>query len=392
MTQNFPANSNVSYLACNSQDDPNVINPNFNPADFVITVPNSSRLQEVVRISITSCSVPRMFENVDQINNMLFFWQRQVIELDYSSVMGPGWVLRTVNPIWIPVNSIILPRGIQNMDALLATLNAISPYTWSYTPAGPPLDMAGGSVQIVTHSPFTTYVFGPFYDPGWVPPTGPPVYANMTMVTSFTNYADTPLSTRFPGLGAMGLLGLRPFAEDAKVTEQINSQLFNSLDSSTFGSVNGLFTPGDIQIPLFPAGEPYPNPIYKAARLPLFDQLATYSTWSTASYTTPRLIAPDLSGPSTVYVTITDLGDGTTTYARTGTNYDVITAVNLSQTPWGENAFKEVKDGEFEGIGLRNPRNITMLRVRILGAQFQALKLPPNFEVDLRCQLVFITR
>lgn len=395
MGEKYPANTNASYLTINSQDDVNAIAPNFNPADFSIQVPNSTRLQEVIRLCITHASVPRMFENVTLGNNTLFFWQRQVIEIPFPE-LGPGWVLRTVNPEWVPVNSVQIRRGIQNLDAILTVLNANTPYIWSYIPPGPPLSYtAGGSVQIVTQPPFTTYVFGPFYDPGWTPPTGPPVYANMTIVTSYTAYTpDLEIGTRSPffnGLGAMGILGLRAYQEDVKTTAHINQQVFDSLNSSTFGAVNGVLAPGDVQLAQYPSGM-YPSPIYRAARLPLYDQLATYATWSTAAYTTPELLSPDLSGPSIIYVSISDLGDGTTTYTHTGTNYDIITTVNISDTPWGENGFKEVHDGEFEGIGLRQPRNITSLRVRLLGSQMQQLYLPANFKVNLRAQVLFVAR
>lgn len=372
----FPANSSASYLACSSKDDIESNQPGFNPCDFNIVVPNSIKLQDVVRVSVTSVEIPRLFFNVTPFNNKLFFFQRLVHDVPAD----PGFVFRTVNPNWVLTDSITLTPGIvSNIQSVLDEINAHRNATlggvyeiWSYDTTIDP-----NSVRIDRNNThWAPIVFGRVPD---VPPPQP--FAVMTWVT-----ASIPAGglTGKEGSGSFDLLGLRDTSVDLQSYFTQQAQLFDPNDPNSFGSFNGL------QVPPLP---PYDSNLQGLLKLPLFEaDVFDYNIWATTDYATPPLLPPNFAGPNSVYVTMSDLGDLSTVYAKTGTNYDVITTVSLSGVDPGQSAFKEIKDGEYEAIGLKQSRNITGFKIRVLDNRFQQCFLPANFPVSLRVQLVYISR
>lgn len=348
----LPSHSSASYLNFCSQDDPNSAAPDFNPAQFNIVVPNSVKLQDVIRVCHNSVSIPRMFQTITQYNNVLQWWQRQVIEIPVPTAPQPNTWLRTVSQTWTLMKQLIITPGIYNRDQVLALIQGTAgvneQWTWNDTTL---------SIQIVETPTGSPVVWGYFIDPSHVTP--PVSYANMILLTD----GD---STSFDTLGLEASAGL--------LSRKYASAPFDPLNPATFATTLGSNLQG-------------------ATTLPLFDEEAfNYITWATQMYTTPPMSPPNFSGPLTIQVGLSDLGDGSTIYAATGTSYDVITSVSLSHTNWGDSAVKEVKDGEFEAIGLKHPRNITGFSVKLMDEQFRPVVLPRNYLVAMRLAFVYVVR
>jgi hypothetical protein len=350
----LPTHSQASYLSFSSKDDPNTAQPDFNPAAFSVVVPNSIKLQDVVRICHRSVSIPRMFQTISKYNNVLQWWQRQMIEIPVPDAPQPNTWLRTVSQTWTLIKQLVIPPGIYNRDQILALINDPGP-------AGPNELWAWSDPKLsleITETPTQPAIqFGYFIDPAHVPP--PLIYANMTLLTDGDSESfDT--------------LGLESRA--SFISQKYAYQAFNPLDPLTFATIQGSNLQGKSVLPLF--------------NLEAFN----YMTWATSVYTTPQLSPPNFSGPNTVHVVLQDLGDGSTVYGFSGTLYDELTAVNLTNTFWGDAAIKEVKDGQFEAIGLKQPRNITGLRVQILDEQYRTIVLPRNYVVSIVLALVHVVR
>lgn len=344
----LPANSSASYLAFSSRDDATQADSKFNPADFTIVVPNSIKCQNVIRVCVTAISIPRMFQTINEFNNTLIWWQRQVIEIPAPPVTD-RW-LRTVSLDWTPRAILTIPPGILNMTQILTYINANNGLplneTWTY-------DVDNRTVKIHVVPPGVVLPFGYFIDHAHVPPAVS--YANMAYLTDGkSEFFDT--------------MGLQKAADIA--SEAFENYALDLLDPNTFGSVGN-------------------SNLARATSLPMFDlSLFNYASWATIDYDTPTMNPPDISGPQLIHVCVSDLADGNTTYAATGSTYDVLTSVFMGDAPWGENSTKEVKDGEYEAIGVKSPRNITQLRIRLLDDKFRPTVLPRNYIVPLRMQLV----
>lgn len=372
----FPANSSASYLACSSKDDVAAIQPGFNPADFSIVVPNSIKLQDVVRVCATCVSVPRMFTNINEGFNNLYWYQRAIQDLPTAD---PTMVFRTVNPDWVITDSLTFTPGLYgDIETLIDEINThraatLGPdvETWSINMSADPVCVLI-SVAVTEVVPITW---------GLVPNAPPPSpYANMTYLTCTMNNATGPDRSDSTLFDFFGLDNPSP---DIQTYQNAAGQIFDPTNPNTFGSFNGLMAGGTL----------YTRNFANMAIFPLFDSFAfDYYTWSHFPYVTPQLTPPNTWGPQMVYITVSDIGDLNTVYGKTGTNYDVIAAVNLSNVAYGAYAFKEIKDGEYEAIGLKQPRNITGLRIRILDEQFRQTFLLPNFAAALRLQLVYISR
>ena len=125
------AGTQASYLSISSRADPAFQNATFNSASFDVVIPNSTKLNNVSRICLSSVTIPRMFPNIDESNNRLVWWKREVIEIPTAV---PDYWLRTVSPMWTAVNQLTLPVGIFNIQQLLPLINAACPAdeVWSY--------------------------------------------------------------------------------------------------------------------------------------------------------------------------------------------------------------------------------------------------------------------
>lgn len=353
-----PPKTAASYLNICSRDDPNSASSQFNPANFQVVVPNSIRLQDVMRICSNFISVPRMFPNITQYNNTLFWYQRQVLELPVAG--QPNYWLRTVANNWTVTASITIPVGIYNMTALLALINAAVPRdtitnlpleVWTY-------DNVNNTVVITTTpNSLGPIAFGVFFDNAHVTP--PVSYANMTYLTDGeSEFFDT--------------LGIQK-AADFNSTQFLDDVAFDPSNPNSFDSTLGSNLQG-------------------ITALPLFNRLLIYSQWATNVYVTPFFNPPNLSGPTTVHVGLQDLGDGATVSSQSGTTFDILTTINMDNVGLGVQVSKEVHDADADAIGFKAPRNITGFRVRLLDEQFRVLSLPRNYSVNIRAQCLYVVR
>lgn len=359
----FPPNAAASYLAVSSRDDPQSIQPEFNSADFRVVVPNSIKLQEIVRMCSNYASVPRMFNNLADVGQLVF-WNRFVVEIPAPN--QPGFYLRTVGP-WIPTSRMAFPPGIWNIGKVLGTIIPIrSPEgeDWAF-------DTNENKVGVKKTNllPTGPIAWGVFPNP---PPGGLPEQLPMTLVTEFIPGAQSPRYEFFRMLG----LG-QPRDVDTSTANKVHTNLF---DPNTFGAI----------------GDDVNLSSDTVQKFMLFDQTAwNYDLWIQTLPYSYTYIAPNttnFAGPTNIQIAISDLGDGSTVYAGSGTNYDILTTIGMGGVQWGENAVKTVKDGEFDAIGLKYPRNITQFRVSLLDQQFKQLYLPPNYPVCLRMQMVYVAR
>lgn len=341
-----PHGIRTTYLNISSEMDLQWETAVHNPADFTLALPNSTRTNRILKIVPHTTVIPRMFPNVYAPDNVMVWYQRQVVELPTTD---PNFWFRTVDEKWTPTKNLIIPPGILNVDQLLAIINAVSGPTevWTYD----------GSLNtfIVTVTPAgPAIVFGIFADGAHVPP--PVTYANMT-------YIVEPLGTHL-----FNDLGFEKVASETMLLPL--SPTFDPTNPNTFDNVlNSNLSMRNV--------------------FPLFNRLLhSYANWAVLPYISPRNNAPNLAGPVVVHVTVTDLGDSSTVDAETGLVQDIITTVNLASVGFG--AYKErlVNDADAEGIEYAQARNVANFRVRITDSKNRQLTLPRNFPVFLRLQMV----
>lgn len=342
-----PHGIRTSFMDISSYMDLLWESSSHNPADFALALPNSTRTNRLLKIVPHTTVVPRMFPNVYAPDNVMIWYQRQVVELPTAS---PTVWFRTVEEKWTPTKMLVIPPDIYNVERLLVLINAVAgpAEVWTYdatlntfvvtvTPAGPPV------------------VFGDF---AVVPPhiTPPVSYANMT-------YIVEPVGTHL-----FDTLGLERVASE--LTSLPLSPSLDQSDPATFDNLVG-------------------SNIGNRNAFPLFDRsLHNYTSWATLVYTSPRNNNPNLAGPVIVHMTITDLGDSSTVDAGSGLTKDVITTINLGDIPFG--SFKErlANDSEVEAIEFAQARNVSNFRVRITDSRNRQLTLPRNFPVFLKLQMV----
>lgn len=322
-----------------------------NPANVEIALPNSSRTKKVWKLTPHTTVIPRMFPNIYAPDNVISWYQRQVLELPTGD---PTIWVRTVDEKWTETRRLVIPPRIWNVDSLLVFINAAlvgSGEVWTFDPIT--------SSFVVTVTPSAgPIVFGPFVV---VPPHVTPAvsYANMTYIVE----PFFPIATHvFDALG---------FERVASTLSHLNlSLVFNAGDPNTFDNL-------------------FQSNIGGVNAFPLFDRTShNYASWATAVYISPQNNQPNLAGPTVVHVAITDLGDSSTVDAGSGLLLDVITSVNLGDVDFG--TFKEriVNDQDAEAIEYQQARDISKFRVTVLDSKNRQLVLPRNFPVFVKVQLI----
>ncbi len=339
----------VNYLSLDSTQDTNWNTSDHNPADFTVRVPNN-KLTGVSRICFTDVSIPRLFDIINENNNTLIWWQRQVIEPPVTGM--PNNNLRTVSNTWTATRTLQIPTGRHNITSILAVINAATggSEVWSY-------DSVNGSLVISKTPSGVPIDFKQFVDGAHVDPAVS--YADMTYVSGGTTES-------------LDTLGLQKAADQSSRLE--DKLDFDQRNPNSFDAVKGSNLQGVYAFPLFNR------------------EAHDYKTWATAAYTTPLMNPPCLTGPQQIQVTLSELGDGGLVSAGTGVSYDVITTVDLSQVPIGTNAIRHVTDSEAQSIGYLAPREVRAIRVRLLDRKFRPLTLPRNYPVNVTVQLQFTER
>ncbi len=317
-----------------------------NPANFQIVLPNSVRTNRVWKISANQVVVPRMFPTIYAPDNVLVWYQRQVVEIPTGA---PDTYLRTVEQKWTETKRLVFPDGLWNQATILNHINAFTgpnevwsvdaltqSFVFTVTPTDPPI------------------VWGEFVDPGHVPP--PVSYANIT-------YLAEPQGTHI-----FDPLGLEKVA--SALASLPLSPILDFKDPNTFDNLRGSNLDGR---------NAYPQ----------FDRLAhDYPTWSATPFSSPTNNTPNLGGPIVVQVAITDIGDSSTVDAQTGLSLDVVTSINMGDVDFGSFKSREINDIDGEAIEFQQARNISNFRVSLLDARNRQLTLPRNFPVFIKLQLV----
>jgi hypothetical protein len=343
-----PHGIKTSYLNISNTMDPLWESSAHNPASFTIEVPNSMRTNKIWKIVPHTMTVPRMFPNLPFPDNVLVWYQRQVVELPTAT---PNVYLRTLAPNWSATRTLVFDQKIWNVDGIIAQINSVTGpnEVWGFDP----------NTQTITVTKTPTdppIAFGEFLDPGHVAP--PVTYANMTYIAE----------------GAGGhiftLLGMEKQASVATALRL--SPVFDQNDPNTFDNIIGTNIDSRNLYPLF-------------AR-----QAHSYTAWSADVFSAPLNNQPNLAGPVTVQLVITDLGDSSTVEAKSGTLQDIIATINLGDVPFGTFKSREVKDADGECIEYQQARNISRFAVRLTDMDNRTLTLPRNFPVNIRLQLTHI--
>lgn len=341
-----PHGIRTSYFNIHSNMDIQWETAIHNPANFTIILPNSTRTNRIWRISTNMLTVPRMFPTIYAPDNVMVWYRRQVIEVPTGT---PDTYLRTVEQKWTEVKRLVFPDGMWNQDLILAHINAFTGPNelWSF-------DTASQSFVFTVTPTDPPIVWGIFVDPGHVPP--PVTYANMT-------YIAEPFGTHL-----FDPLGLE---RNASVLSSLpGPTALNPLDPNTFDNI--INTNLDSR-------NVYPQ----------FDRtLRSYAAWSSTVFNSPPNNPPNLAGPVTVHLSITDLGDSSTVDALSGTPTDIIASINMGDVDFGTFKSREINDMEGEGIEYQQARNIANFQVRLLDARNRQLTLPRNFPVFVKLQLV----
>ncbi len=333
-----------STLAICSSSDPAWLQDSHNPADFVVDMTNTMKMNRIARVAPSQVVIPRFFPNISEYNNTLHFYGRRVVEVPTGLPPPKDW-LRTVNKTWEVMYSLIIPDGIYNIDQILlkinSMLNALG-QTWTF-------DTDKLTVQIHKNAPgMPASPFGYF-----TPAPADPIDSWLPLVY-MTGGGTELLST----------LGIEKaaFGESIGHTDPV---VFDPVDPDTFDSTMG--TPLN-DIPLFA----------------LFARdLHSFATWMTVAFDSPPLNSPNLAGPEFVYVLISELGDSSTVNATTGILYDVIKAMDITSVPFGERVCATIVDLEAESVTFKPVKSVNGFRVQVVDSKFRQLKLPRNREVNI---------
>lgn len=352
-----PQGIRTTYIEIDSTMDPGWGTATYNPANFMISLPNAIRTNKVWKVSPNLISVPRMFPNIMPPDDTLVWYQRQVIEVATSL---PNYWLRTVAPNWTATRTLAFPQQIWNLTTLLAYINAATGANevWSF-------DTTNGCLsQAVTPPSGGPIAFGIFYDPAHVPPAV--TYANMTYVIEGN------------GGHVFDVLGLEKQAIAA-----------------TSNLLSPVLLAGNPLVPFPPDPNSFDNIVGSNLEgfhcYPLFDRtLHNYTSWSTLNWASPVNDSPNLGGPSIVHIKVADLGDSSSVDSKTGTVQDILATVAVADVNFGEFKSKEIRDVEGEGIEYQQARNISKFQVMLLDARYRQLSLPINYPVHLKLQMLSV--
>lgn len=345
-----PQGIRSTFVNLSSEMDLQWESAQHNPANVEIALPNASRTKKVWKLTPHTTVIPRMFPNIYAPDNVLTWYQRQVLELPTAD---PTIWLRTVDEKWTETRRLVFPPRIWNVDAILVFINAALVGTgqvWTFDPV-----TLSFVVTVTPSAP--AIVFGFFVDGAHVPPAV--TYANMTYIVEPFFPTETHL---------FNVLGFERVA--STLTSLPLSLSFNPLDPNTFDNL-------------------FRSNLSDRNAFPLFDRTSrSYAVWAVAVYVSPQNNQPNLAGPTVVHVAITDLGDSSTVDAGSGLLLDIITTLNLADVDFG--MFKEriVNDQDAEAIEYQQARDVSKFRITVLDSKNRQLALPRNFPVFLKVQLI----
>lgn len=347
-----PRSLKSTFLNINSANDVHAENKEHNPADFVVSMPNSVGSTNAWRVVAHTVSIPNVFPNVYAPFNEMALWERK---LEVDDLGSNVWLIR--GSYGWHKTSIVIPEGFYTPATLMGALN-MSPlgerYVVEYA-EGPP-DSADRYMQIRAKPRAEPWYIGQYTFPP--APPEPPEYCGVGFLSEL------------PGSHLFDILGFGSM----QITDEERGALSPKFIKTAPGTMDNI------------TGAPFADLLQV---IPLFDISAHDSyTWQGFPVTRVATNPINLSKPVEVDVVIDQLGDNSTTDAETGLASSVIARVFMDNVERGKYATRTIHDTEAEAIQFRASRTIRSFSVKLKDTRGVQLRLPRNWPMFCRLQLL----
>ena len=332
------------FLQIHSSHDIHVDSKTHNPANFEISMPNSTISNGVVRVVPHTVSIPRVFYNVYAPHNVVDVWRRKtkVTEIGVNDWMVTG------EPEWTKI-TLTVPPGLYTPATLMTAMNNNG---WGDHVF---LDYNTSTKSMAIINPTYTYwewnhVFQPEQPPA------PPIYMPQMYITE-------PEGTHFFDVLGLGLAQFVPNGDHWLSYE------FDPNRAETGDSIRGTeIEKAKIIVPMFKTN------------------VHNMEGYLWVDYTAPTNPL-NLEGPVNVSVVIDGIGDNASIDAETGKPSDIITQVPMTSSMYTYST-RTVQDCDAEAIQYQSERTLRGFRVRLQDAEGATLTLPRNWPVHIRLQIL----
>lgn len=334
------------FLQIHSSHDIHADTKDHNPANFEISMPNSTVSNNVVRIVPHTVSIPRVFYNVYAPSNRITVWRRKS---KMTSIGVNDWFV-SGEPDWTKFDFTI-PPGIYTPATLEAAMANIG-----FVDAGVNFDYDPESRKfMVSQSAYWYIHWGRVFQPE--SPPAPPEFMPQMYITESegSHFFD------IIGLGA---------AQFVTRGDHWLSYVFDPMRPETGDSIRGTeIESAKIIVPVFKT------------------DVHTMAGLCYEPYTVPNVNPVNLEGPVSVSVVIDGLGDNASVDAETGKPSDIITQVPMTGNYYTYST-RQVQDCDAEAIQYASERTLRGFRVRLQDADGATLTLPRNWPVHIRLQIL----
>lgn len=334
------------FLQIHSSHDIHADTKDHNPANFEISMPNSTVSNNVVRIVPHTVSIPRVFYNVYAPSNKLTVWRRKS---KVTSIGDNDWFV-SGEPDWVKFD-VTIPPGIYTPASFVGALQ-----NTPFADAGLGIDYNSTSKTFyITAFPYTYAQWGRVFEPE-TPPSPPEFMPQM--------YITEPEGSHF-----FDVLGIGA-AQFVTRGDHWLSYVFDPMRPETGDSIRGTeIESAKIIVPVFKTD------VHTMAGL-LYEE-----------YGIPNVNPVNLEGPVSVSVVIDGLGDNASVDAETGKPSDIITQVPMMGNYYTYST-RQVQDCDAEAIQYASERTLRGFRVRLQDADGATLTLPRNWPVHIRLQIL----
>lgn len=342
------------FLQIHSSHDVHSDSKDHNPANFEISMPNSTVSNGVVRVVPHTVSIPRAFSNVYAPSNRMYIWRRKSRVIDLGTPELPNEWLVTGEANWTKTEVVVPPGNYTPVTLIYAMVDAgmfEAGVNMSYEPGG--INRRFSVFNIAS----SYWEWGRISQPE--SPPSPPPYMPYIFLTE-------PEGSHFFDILGLGAAHFTPTA-----TSYL-SYSFDPNNPSSADSIRGSeIETAKIIVPLF-----------RTDAHDIGSQLYY-------DYTIPSTMMnpANLEGPVNVSVVIEGLGDNASVDAETGKPADIITQVPMSSA-WYTYSTRKVKDCDAEAVQYQGERTLRGFRVSLQDADGVTLRLPRNWPVHLRLQLL----
>lgn len=334
------------FLQIHSSHDIHVDTKDHNPANFEISMPNSTASNGVVRVVPHTVSIPRVFQNVYAPSNRLNVWRRKSV---VNNLGANEWFV-TGEPNWTKIE-LVIPPGTYTPASLIVAMGSAG-----MTDAGFDMSYESGSHSFsISSIPSSYWQWGAVSQPE--EPPAPPLYMPQIFLTE-------PEGSHFFDILGIGAAHFVPTATNYL------SYAFDPQLPGTADSIRGT----EIELAKIVV------PVFRTETHQIGDLLYY-------PYFIPGVHPLNLEGPVTVNVVIEGLGDNASIDAETGKPADIITQVPMASA-WYTYSTRKVKDCDAEAIQYQGERTIRGFRVTLQDSDGVVLRLPRNWPVHLRLQIL----